>query len=441
MKEEELKNRIREKFFNNKSKYDSARILKNIDFCIAKPNRDTKQNSFEGMESDFSSYLWAESKRGKNEDIDDSIIQLILTIGNNDVLNEHLPPIYLGALDEEKIGFIPYEKIQGVFYQNDFNWNVRPSDHNTKEFKELKEKVSAILDSKDKLLFRYSTDEEELKSFIENNFRDNAKKNYILITKNNFVSVYQKWLKRVKPTIDIDWGKAKKQGIVDTDFYFADLFSKDNEVIDKKQSLYIILQKTKYFVKKADSNELGLTESYEVGFSDNQKEHNLFWAIYERPPKQKFWNYIVERRDLLVPQDIRERKGSFFTPQQWVELSQKYLADVLGENWLDEYYIWDCCAGTGNLLNGLTNKYKIWASTIDKADVDVMKDRINNGCSLLKSHIFQMDFLNDDFEEKCPKELLDIINDPEKRKKLVIYINPPYAEATTAKTITRTGKH
>ncbi len=34
----------------------------------------------------------------------------------------------------------------------------------------------------------------------------------------------------------------------------------------------------------------------------------------------------LKRRDLLVPQDIRERKGSFFTPKIWVDLSQKYLA-------------------------------------------------------------------------------------------------------------------
>ena len=45
---------------------------------------------------------------------------------------------------------------------------------------------------------------------------------------------------------------------------------------------------------------------------------------------------------LLVPQDIRERKGSFFTPQIWVEKSQSYLSCVLGEAWQEEYYIWDC---------------------------------------------------------------------------------------------------
>jgi 16S rRNA G966 N2-methylase RsmD len=123
-----------------------------------------------------------------------------------------------------------------------------------------------------------------------------------------------------------------------------------------------------------------------------------------------------------------------------VELSQKYLTDVLGENWQDEYYVWDCAAGTGNLLAGLTNKYNIWASTLDEQDVEVMKDRIKNGANLLESHVFQFDFLNDDFS-KLPEGLQEIINDPEKRKKLVIYINPPYAEATTAKTVTGTGKN
>jgi hypothetical protein len=57
-----------------------------------------------------------------------------------------------------------------------------------------------------------------------------------------------------------------------------------------------------------------------------------------------------------------------------------------------------------------------------------MKDRIQNGANLLKDHVFQFDFLNDSFD-KLPKGLQDIINDSEKRRKLVVYINPPYAEA------------
>ena len=148
----------------------------------------------------------------------------------------------------------------------------------------------------------------------------------------------------------------------------------------------------------------------------------------------------VSSKPLPLIKNHRERKGSFFTPKIWVGLSQKYLADVLGENWQDEYYVWDCAAGTGNLLNGLTNKYNIWASTLDQQDVDVMKDRIKNGANLLESHVFQFDFLNDEFT-KLPQQLQEIINDPEKRKKLVIYINPPYVEATNARTPTGRGEN
>ena len=133
---------------------------------------------------------------------------------------------------------------------------------------------------------------------------------------------------------------------------------------------------------------------------------------------------------MTITRDRQERTGRFFTPKIWAELSQQYLAKVLGENWQDEYFIWDCAAGTGNLLAGLTNKYNIYASTLDQQDVDVMHDRIKNGANLLEDHVFQFDFLNDDFA-KLPPSLKSIIDDPEQRKKLVIYINPPYAEVSS----------
>jgi hypothetical protein len=52
---------------------------------------------------------------------------------------------------------------------------------------------------------------------------------------------------------------------------------------------------------------------------------------------------------------------------------------------------------------------------------------IDENLNLLPTHVFQFDFLNDSFD-KLPEELKKIIDDPEKRKKLIIYINPPYAE-------------
>ena len=165
------------------------------------------------------------------------------------------------------------------------------------------------------------------------------------------------------------------------------------------------------------------------------------YDAHEKELREFIKQYLkVPSKPLPVIKNHRERKGSFFTPKIWVDLSQKYLADVLGENWQDEYYVWDCAAGTGNLLNGLTNKYNIWASTLDQQDVDVMKDRIKNGANLLESHVFQFDFLNDEFT-KLPQPLQEIINDPEKRRRLVVYINPPYAEAGNKKTVAQTGEN
>ena len=72
----------------------------------------------------------------------------------------------------------------------------------------------------------------------------------------------------------------------------------------------------------------------------------------------------------------------------------------------------------------------------------VMKDRIQNGANLLESHVFQFDFLNDSFDsDKIPDSLKKIINDKNKRKKLLIYINPPYAEAGNKRTVTGTGSN
>jgi len=409
---EELKNRVTRDFFGD---LDCTAIIENIDFAV---------KSKKALLGTY--FLWAEAKAGVT-DICDMLTQLILTIGKARTFDKITPPPFLGCFDREKIAFIPYYSIQEIFYQSDFNWKVTPSNRNTREFKLVYERVCTILTETQEqtYIFDFAKDEKELRQFIHGNFvigkSDTTK---IRIDKNNFISIYNRWLEVVKPTIAVNWELAKKVDILDGSFYLADLLSRENETL--KEKLFVLL-KSNYYELDRKSNEIGFFSSQRADFTDNQKAHHQFWAIYERPPLEEYWDYIIERYDLLVPQDIRERKGSFFTPRIWVELSQKYIADVLGEDWQDEYYVWDCAAGTGNLLAGLTNKYHLWASTIDKADVDIMHDRIDNGANLLHDHVFQFDFLNDEFD-KLPEGLRDIINDEGRRKKLIMYINPPYAE-------------
>ena len=424
IREEELKIKIGNDYFSD---FDNSRIIGNIDFCVT-----AKTDKNQDFLLPVRSFLWAEAKKGKSN-IYTSFVQLILTIGKAKTYTKESAPSYLGAFDAYQMAFIPFYEFKDIFYQNDFNWNVTSSNYETKEFKQIYDKVEQILTSKT-LIFSYEKDDLELRHFIKNNFTNaSGQTSKIPIDRNNFnYDVYEKWRVSVKPSIIINWESAKKAGIIDGDFYLADLLSAENQTL--KEKLYILL-KGNYYQIDRKLDDMGIFSSKQAYFNDNQTAHNQFWNRYERPPREEYWDYIVERRDLLVPQDVRERKGSFFTPPQWVIKSQRYLADVLGENWQDEYYIWDCCAGTGNLLAGLVDKYKIYASTLDKQDVDAMKDRIKNGANLLESHVFQFDFLNDSFDDpKVPESLRKILQDEEKRKKLVIYINPPYAEIAGNKT-------
>jgi hypothetical protein len=416
IREEELKNKVGADWFKS---FDTTEIIGNIDFSVF-----PKQSDIFGR----TPLLWAEAKTG-NFDIPTMFVQLILTIGKARTFDKTLPPAFLGAFDYKKIAFVPYISVLDIFYLNDFNWNVTPSNHDTKEFKLIKERVEANL-KQNSYVYDYEKDEKELKHFVANNIAKATETSKIKIDKNNFIPIYIRWLEIVKPIIDVGWDDLKKANILDSDFYLADLFvdDRDTSKIEDdatiRDNLFVIFQNQGYKIAKENIKQM-----FDATINIRNKEtYQQFWKRYKRPPIKEFQNYIIERRDLLVPQDIRERKGAFFTPRQWVELSQKYLCDSLGENWQEEYFIWDCAAGTGNLLAGLTNKYNIWASTLDQADVKVMHDRINHGANLLESHVFQFDFLNEEFS-KLPQGLQDIINDEQKRKKLIIFINPPYAEA------------
>ena len=91
------------------------------------------------------------------------------------------------------------------------------------------------------------------------------------------------------------------------------------------------------------------------------------------------------------------------------------------------------CCGVGNLEVKHSNPRNVFMSTLDQADVDVMK--ASKSC--VAATRFQYDYLNDDITEdgkidysltnKVPPALQQAIAEG---KKLLVLINPPYAEAT-----------
>ncbi|MGL2739471.1 hypothetical protein ACQJ8O_07235 [Helicobacter pylori] len=423
LNEEPLKIQIKAEFFKDKKFLYSG---DKIDFMLSYKHPNA-----------ILPILWGEAKRGNFDDLDKAFTQLLLTIGKHKLHTHHTPP-YLCAFNAFRMEFIAFDDaITNFFYKSDIDFSITPSNHNTEGFKHALDAFKAKCKSH-KWVFNFKTQSQECKEFIENHLNSSHLLNKFQIDKNNFFTIYQKWFEAVKPTIDIDWEVAKTKGILDADYYLADLLSDgDKTIIEKLQTIL----SSSYYKLKRGVNELGKIDFMEVGFTDGQQAHQEFWNIYERPPKVEFQAFILERRDLLVPSDVRERKGAFFTPRIWVEKSQEYLAKALGQDYQEDYIIWDCAGGTGNLLNGLTNKANCFLSTLDSNDVAIVKDlAAKNHLKLLENHVFQFDFLNDDFK-KAPKSLQEILNDKEKRKKLIIYINPPYAEATGYTSTSKNYKH
>ena len=431
IQEEELKNKIREDWFSN---YDNTEIPGKVDFYVGHENN---------------AYLWAEAKRGVKRDIYEQFVQLILTIGKDRRFNQLEAPDYLGSFDAEKIGFVHYDEVSEAFELNDFNWQVAPSDHTTKEFKQLYELVHETL--KDHVfIFNFEQQGDSLRYFIKDKFSLTGRRaSKINVNKNNFPHIYRRWLKEVKPTLAVDWEDLAPRGIYDCDFFLADLMSQENTTLLENLS---VLLKLNHYKVVTGHRQGGLPLFTDIQFNDNQMAHRLFWQRYKRPPREEYRDYIIERSDRLRPQNVRMYHGAYYTPLKWVEKAQEYLAMELGEDWQDNYYVWDCAAGTGNLLAGLMNKNNLWASTLEQADVATMNQRIEDGFNMFRNHVFQFDFLNDfllDYtnddgefmQSKVPPALQAILRDEEERKKLLIFINPPFKEAATSTTVTGTGEN
>ena len=436
--EESLKNRIARDYFADFI-YEP---LGKIDFSL-------KNNENETL-------FWAEAKK-EEANILESFTQLVLTIGV-DQKNSAKPP-FLGVFDFKKIAFIETHFLSDFYDSNKFNeisWNkVTPSNYKSPEFLKMKNRIQAII-LKNAQIFYFEEDEMELKAFISNSL-SHGELQPIEIDADNFVLVYSNWYRHIleEGVIDVDF-KDQHSGfkklredmkVLESDFFLADLISENDKTLN--ENFRVLLEKKEngekvYHFKH--QNDLFKDRLWDLTVDIIDADaHTLFWKKYKRPPAEKFWKEIYERRDKLAPRDIRERKGAFFTPAVWVKKAQEYLKEALGDNWENEYYVWDCAAGTGNLLVGLKNPARLFASTIDLNDVIMMKNLVQmeeddekEKLDLLEDHIFQFDFLNDDFS-KLPENLQRIIQN--ESDKLVIFINPPYAEAPTGTTPAGTGKN
>ena len=332
---------------------------------------------------------------------------------------EYVPP-FLCVIDTQKAAIMKSTDVIPFLEKKTIKWGKSASSFT----QEALDVVSAHIGTHF-VSFKIETHEEEFISTVKNAIQ----KGDIIrtqITPDNLKQVFDKWVQMIGREIS---------GVPEEDYallFFADIMS-DGVVSTHNNLPAELLHKNNQPVFSLGG------KLFELG---NKEGYRQFWQIYHRPPKAEYRNYLLERRDSLIPIDERSFKGAYYTPLNVVDKAYDKLSETLGKNWQREYIVWDMCCGVGNLEVKHSNPRNIFMSTLDQPDVDVM--HATKTC--VAATRFQYDYLNDDITDdrqidysltnKLPQALREAIA---KGKKILVLINPPYAEATNADAITGAG--
>lgn len=327
---------------------------------------------------------------------------------------EHVPAL-LAVIDVEKAAIMKSSDVIPFLSKKTIKWGKSASQYT----QEALEAISAHIGTHF-VQFTIATDEAEFISTV----KDAIKSGDIIrtqITPDNLKQVFDKWVSMIgREIIDVE---EESYSLL----FFADIMH-DGTASTHQDLPAALLHMNGAPVFSLDKKlyQLASTAGY-----------RRFWAMYHKPPKAEFRNYLLERRDSLIPIDERIFKGAFYTPLNVVDKAYDLLAEALGKNWQKRYPVWDMCCGVGNLEVKHSNHRKLFMSTLDASDVNVMK--ATKTC--VAAHRFQYDYLNDDITDdgeidysltnKLPDELRKIIASKEK---ILVLINPPYAEGMNAGT-------
>lgn len=360
-----------------------------------------------------------------------AIAQVILTNKKQEAVLNRVAIIYLSEYAEDILELIDCSD-DSVMYNNDINWASEKPSNPTKDA------IDRINDRVKGKITRFRN--EEIKEFYES-FKKNHETR-INITEKNFTVVYNLWKNEVrfKETIEDEQDKinlflvdllngTKYKKSIFTDVIDHTLFE-DIKVGEKEEDSEepLIREGTNlgsYFMMKNGEDIDGFKYSgakhsfyYTIA---NVDEYNFFWKKYKRPPEKKEFLNILERSSKLYSEKYRKDTGGEYTPTCFVELQNM----ILNKHYnLDEYIVFDPCAGVGNLENQFGKDYKqyCYLSTLEQMDVDTCKIKgFENS--------IQFDYLKDDKQPrwKYKGRILSIeeIAKLENRKVMLI-MNPPY---------------
>ena len=357
--------------------------------------------------------IWFETKIGDRISIYEMFTQLLYYIYDARKKGEYTPP-FICVADSQKAAIMKTELTIPLLERNVIKWGKSASDVK----KDAVDIVSQYIGTHF-VQFRIETHEKE---FIET-VKNAIKTGEIIrtqITPNNLKQVFDKWVEMIG--VEIDGASPNDYST----FFYADVMNDGQFSTHKGYACKLIYMDGK-------PSFLWNGKSYEIA---SHKGYDQFWAIYSRPPKEEYRDYLLERRDSLIPLDARVFKDAYYTPLHIVDKAYDLLDQTLGPDWQRDYVVWDMCCGVGNLEAKHSNTRNVFMSTLDEEDINIM--RASKTC--LGAEIFQYDYLNDDITDegeidytltkKIPLALQRIIQ--KDTKKVLVLINPPYGEATNA---------
>lgn len=324
--------------------------------------------------------------------------------------DDYVPPL-LCVIDTQKAAIMRSDEVIPFLKKKTIKWGTSASSYTQEALDTVSTYIGTHFVS-----FKIETHENEfietLKSAIKTGVISRTN-----ITPENLRQVFDKWVSMIGCEIS---------GIKDDEYallFYADIMHDGTYATHENLPAQLLHQNNApVFLLKGKPYQLNSHEGY-----------RQFWAIYQKPPKEEYRDELLARIDKLIPLNERMFKGAYYTPLAVVDKAYDTLERALGKDWQKEYIVWDMCCGVGNLEVKHNYHRKVFMSTLDSADIDIMK--ATKTC--VAAIRFQYDYLNDDITEfgeldyaltgKMPKELQQAISE---KKKILVLINPPYAEAT-----------
>ena len=270
--------------------------------------------------------IWFEAKH-KPTDVYTMFTQLLYYVCHAYNKGNHLDSLFLPPLlcviDNEKAALMSTESITPIFKDKKITWGKSASQVS----RELIAQVSPYINDHF-IVYHIAESEAEFIQAV----KDSIKNGGIVrtqITPDNLKKVFDSWVEMI--------GRELKDLSNPADYallFYADIMHDGKKAVIGREldTRLVIIDEKPAFYLRGELLELASIKGYRE-----------FWNIYHRPPAEEHRNYLMERRDQLIPLDERQFKGAYYTPLKVVEKAYELLSDTLGKNWQKNYIVWDMC--------------------------------------------------------------------------------------------------